>query len=107
MHILSEIKRVPRELRPLRHPPIYLVARLLAHLQHLNGVAVLQVVEGTEPNTALVSLANLSDVVLKATERFNREVVTNHNALTQNACLGVAADFARAHDRTRNVEIGR
>src|SRR5690625_4917380 len=53
--------------------------------------------------TALVSLANLSDVVLKATERFNREVVTNHNALTQNARLGVAADFARAHDRTRDV----
>src|ERR671910_2287990 len=77
--------------------------RLLAHLEGLDDVVDLDVVERPEADAALVALADLGRVVLEPLERLDREVVRHDGAVADEARLGVAADLAAAHQTSRDV----
>src|SRR4051795_6907241 len=79
------------------------VARLLAHLEGLDDVLDLDVVERSEADTALVALADLGDVVLEPAQRLDGEVVGDDGAVSDQPGLGVPVDRAAAHDRTGDV----
>src|SRR6266508_3651830 len=67
-------------------------ARLLPHLERLDDVVDADVVEVAERDTALEALTDLGRVVLEAAQPGDGEVVRDHDTVTQQACLGVAAD---------------
>src|SRR5690606_1926462 len=77
--------------------------RLLAHLEGLDDVAFLDVVEGPEADTALEALADLRDVVLLAAQGVDGEVVPDDDAVPQHAGLGIAPDDTGADDRAGDV----
>src|SRR4051812_10448191 len=79
------------------------VARLLAHLEGLDDVLDLDVVERPEADTALVALADLGDVVLEPAQRLHGQVVGDDDAVAQQPGLGVPVDRAVAHDRAGHV----
>src|SRR3954463_8640810 len=79
------------------------VARLLAHLEGLDDVLDLDVVERPQADTALVALADLGRVVLEAAEGLHRQVVGDHGTVAEQAGLRVAGDRAAADPRTRDV----
>src|SRR3954466_11284306 len=78
-------------------------ARDLAHLEGLDHVIDLDVVERPQADTALVALADLGRVVLEPAERLHRQVVGDHGTVTDQARLGVAHDRAAADQRTGDV----
>src|SRR5699024_12104319 len=81
-------------------------AWLLTHLERLDDIA-LGDVPVTEADTALEALADLGDVVLLPPQRGDGQVVGHHHVVAQQACLAVATDDARAHDRAGDVaELG-
>src|SRR4051812_27328838 len=80
-----------------------LQARLLTHLERLDDVVDLDVVERPETDTALVALPDLGRVVLEATQRLDGQVVRDHGAVADEAGLGVADDRAAAHQRTGDI----
>src|ERR687892_1365257 len=67
-------------------------AWLLAHLERLDDVVDLDVVERPEADTALEALADLGGVVLEPPQRLDREVVGDHHAIAHQAGPGVAPD---------------
>src|SRR3954451_476271 len=79
------------------------VGRLLAHLEGLDDVLDLDVVERPEADTALVALAHLGDVVLEPAQRLHGQVVGDDDAVAQQPGLEVPVDRAVAHDRTGHV----
>jgi translation initiation factor IF-2 len=93
--------------RPHQRKQRALDARLFAHLEGLDDVAFGDVVVRAKADTTLEVRADLGGVVLEALERLNGEVVTDDLAVAADACLGVAADDARADDRAGDVsELG-
>src|SRR5699024_45306 len=78
------------------------VARLLAHFEGLDLIAFGDVLV-TETDTAFEAVADFGDVVLLPAQRLDGEVVGHHDAVPEQTCLAVAADGARAHDRTGDV----
>src|SRR3954469_22445224 len=84
-------------------PADYLAARLLPHLEGLDGIADLDVVERPEPDTALEPFADLGGVVLEPPQRLHREVAVDDDAVADQPGLGVAPDGAGTHDRTGDV----
>src|SRR6478609_10808330 len=82
-------------------------ARLLPHLEGLDDVADLDVVEVTEVDTALEALADLGDVVLEATQAGDLEALGHDDTVADDASLGASLDLARADDRTGDrAELG-
>src|SRR5690348_6130545 len=83
-------------------------AGLLAHLEGLDHVADLRGAETAHGQTTLEALADLGRVVLEAAQRADRDVLGHHDALPQDAGLGVAADETAA-DQTAGDEtdLGR
>src|SRR3954468_3067705 len=79
------------------------VARLLAHLERLDDVLDLDVVERPQADTALVALADLGRVVLEPAEGLHRQIVGDHGTVTHETRLRVAHDRAAAHQRTGDV----
>src|SRR5436305_7633946 len=77
--------------------------RLLAHLEGLDHVADLRGAEAAQGQTTLEALADLGGVVLEPPQRADRDVLRHHDALAQDARLGVAADETRA-DQTAGDE---
>src|SRR6478735_4365947 len=70
----------------------------LPHLEALHDVALLDVVEAAERQTALEALADLGHVVLLPAQRRQVEVVGRHVAVADEPRLGVATDdTARDH----------
>src|SRR5690625_7531127 len=67
-------------------------ARLLAHLERLDEIALADVVEAAQSDTALEALADLRGIVLEATQRFDREVVAHDHTLSRETRLGVPLD---------------
>src|SRR3954464_9422557 len=78
-------------------------ARDLAHLEGLDHVVDLDVVERPQADTALVALADLGRVVLEPAKRFHRQVVGDHGTVTHEPRLRVADDRAAADQRTGDV----
>src|SRR3954466_13011854 len=78
-------------------------AGLLAHLVGLDHVVDLDVVERPQADAALVALANLGRVVLEPLERVDGEVLRDDGAVTDETCLGVAADLTAADQGTSDV----
>src|SRR6478752_9070843 len=64
----------------------------LPHLERLDDVAFLDVLEVAQHQTTLEALADLGGVVLLALERLQVQVVGDHGAVPQDAHLGVATD---------------
>src|SRR3954471_6605716 len=83
------------------------VARLLAHLEGLDDVLDLDVVERPQADTALVALADLGDVVLEAAQRLDGEVVGDDHTVTHQPGLRVPVDGAAADDRPGDVADAR
>src|SRR4051794_34611496 len=81
----------------------FLGARDLAHLEGLDHVVDLDVVERPQTDTALVTLANLGRVVLEPAEGLHRQVVGDHGTVTHEPRLRVADDRAAADQRTGDV----
>src|SRR4051812_6918470 len=79
------------------------VARLLADLERLDDVLDLDVVERPEPDTALVTLADLGHVVLEAAQRLDGQVVGDHDAVADQPGLRVPVDGPAADDRAGDV----
>src|SRR5699024_2551285 len=77
-------------------------ARLPAAFDGLDLIAVGDVLV-TEADTAFEAVADCGDVVLLPAQRLDGEVVGHHDAAPEQTCLAVAADGARAHDRTGDV----
>src|SRR2546423_2242297 len=84
-------------------PFIELRARLLPHLEGLDDVLFLDVVEVSEIDTALEAFADLRDVVLLPPQTLDGEVVGHHGAAPDEARLGVPADQAAADDTAGDV----
>src|SRR3954463_15753791 len=83
------------------------VARLLAHLEGLDDVLDLDVVERPQADTALVALADLGDVVLEPAQRLDGQVVGDDDAVADQPGLRVTDDRAATDDRTRDVADAR
>src|SRR3954449_10215577 len=83
------------------------VARLLAHLEGLDDVLDLDVVERPQADTALVALADLGDVVLEPAQRIDGQVVGDDDAVADQPGLRVTDDRAATDDRTRDVADAR
>src|SRR3954454_817943 len=79
------------------------VARLLAHLEGLDDVLDLDVVERPQADTALVALSDLGDVVLEPAQRLDGQVVGDDDAVADQPGLRVTADRAATDDGTRDV----
>src|SRR4051812_19844055 len=69
------------------------------HLEGLDDVLELDVVQRAESDTALEALAGLRGVVLEPAQRLDGEVVGDDNAVAQQPRLAVAADEPAADDR--------
>src|SRR3954452_9431364 len=83
-------------------------ARDLAHLEGLDDVADLDVLEVPEHQTTLEALADLGRVVLLPLERGQVEVVGDHGTVAQHPGLGVAPDDPAGDHATRDVaDLGR
>src|SRR5664280_2178500 len=82
-------------------------AGLLAQLVGLDHVLDLDVVERAQPDTALVAVAHLRDVVLEAPQRVDGQVVGDHDAVPDQPGLAVAHDRPRAHQGTGDVADAR
>src|SRR3954465_401963 len=102
----------PSRPRPRPRPPSvrgrggrgpFSVARLLAHLEGLDDVLVLDVVERPQADAALVALADLGDVVLEPAERVDEEGVVDHAPAAQQPRLRVPADLAGPDDAAGDV----
>src|SRR4051812_22736960 len=95
----------PGEMLSAPPPPVGPVsgARDLAHLEGLDHVVDLDVVERPQADTALVTLANLGRVVLEPAEGLHRQVVGDHGPVTHEPRLRVADDRAAADERTGDV----
>src|SRR3954467_4114305 len=78
-------------------------ARDLAHLEGLDHVVDLDVVERAQADTALVALADLGRVVLEPAEGLHRQVVGHNGTVTHEPGLRVADDRAAADQRTGDV----
>src|SRR3712207_741729 len=78
-------------------------ARLLAHLEGLDDVLELDVVERPETDTALVAVADLGHVVLEATQRLDGEVVGDDPPVADQPGLRVPGDRPAADDGARHV----
>src|SRR5829696_3508599 len=78
-------------------------ARDLAHLERLDDVLGLDVVERPQPDTALVALADLGRVVLEPAEGLHRQVVGDYGAVPEPTGLRVADDRPGADQRTGDV----
>src|SRR3954465_13294057 len=78
----------PKRRRP-PDPPWALRPRLLAHLEGLDHVADLRRAEAAQGQTPLEALADLGGVVLEPPQRADRDVLGHHDALAQDARLGV------------------
>src|SRR4051812_39580232 len=101
---------VPVNTRPLpccRATSAHLRARDLAHLEGLDHVVDLDVVERPQADTALVALADLGRVVLEPAEGLHRQVVGDHGSVTHEPRLRVADDRAAADQRTGDVADAR
>src|SRR4051794_15601950 len=86
---------------------LFSVARLLAHLEGLDDVLDLDVVERPQADTALVALADLGDVVLEPAQRLDGQVVGDDDAVADQPGLRVTDDRAATDDRTRDVADAR
>src|SRR3712207_6152779 len=82
-------------------------ARDLAHLEGLDDVVDLDVVERPQADTALVALADLGGVVLEPAEGLHRQVVGHHGTVADEPRLGVADDRAAADQRTGDIADAR
>src|SRR6478736_273561 len=83
-------------------------ARDLAHLERLDDVAFLDVLEVAQHQTTLEALADLGGVVLLALERLQVQVVGDDGAVADDADLGVAPDHAAGDHATGDVaDLGR
>ena len=83
-------------------------AGLLAHLEGLDDVVDLDVVERPQADAALEAFPHLGRVVLEATQRLDGEVVGDDGAVAHQASLGVAPDLAAAHEAAGDVaELAR
>src|ERR1700677_1291458 len=71
----------------------------LALVVGLNDVAVLEVLEVREPDTALEARRHLADVVLEAAQRVDG-TLPDDRSLAQETHLGAAGDLAVAHVAT-------
>src|ERR1700712_3505879 len=78
-------------------------ADLLLHLDRLDLVADLDVVELAEADAGLEVRAHLGDVILEPPERIDGQVVADHDAVADDPRLGVSGDDARSHDDTGDV----
>src|ERR1700693_2511648 len=74
-------------------------AWLLAHFKGLYHVAELDVAVANS-DTALEALPDLGGVILEPAQRIDGEVIGDHDAISDQASLGVPGDRARPHDRT-------
>src|ERR671910_2392710 len=84
-------------------PILELRAGLLPHLDRLDLVADLDVVELAEADTGFEVRAHLGDVVLEATQRLDGKVVADDDAIADDPSLGVSRDRSRPHDDTGDV----
>src|SRR6478736_4802787 len=75
----------------------------LPHLEGLDDVAFLDVLEVAQHQAALEALADLGGVVLLALQRGEVEVVGHHAAVADDPDLGVAADQAAGDHTTGDV----
>src|SRR3954451_8244136 len=75
----------------------------LAHLEGLDDVALLDVLEVPQHQTALEALADLGGVVLLPLERGQVEVVGDDGAVADHPHLGVASDHATGHHAAGDV----
>src|SRR4051794_7598196 len=67
-------------------------AGLLPHLERLDDVVDLDVVEATQRDTALEALADLGRIVLEPPQRLDGGVLRHHRAVADDPRLGVAPD---------------
>src|SRR6478736_5794113 len=80
----------------------------LPHLERLDDVAFLDVLEVAQHQTTLEALADLGGVVLLALERLQVQVVGDDGAVADDADLGVAPDHAAGDHATGDVaDLGR
>src|SRR3954451_14932209 len=83
-------------------------ARDLHHLEGLDDVAFLDVLEVAQHQTTLEALADLGGVVLLALERRQVEVVRHHGAVPEDPHLGVATEHTAGDHAAGDVaELGR
>src|SRR6478735_9120240 len=75
----------------------------LPHLERLDDVALPDVLEVAQHQTALEALADLGSVVLLALERRQVEVVGDHGAVPEDPHLGVATDDPADDHAARDV----
>src|SRR3954451_2014347 len=78
-------------------------AGLLPHLERLDDVADLDVVEVAERDAALEALADLGGVFLEPAEAGDGEVLRHHSAVAEEPRLAVAPDEAGPDDAARDV----
>src|SRR5215468_5153371 len=76
---------------------ITLAARLLPHLERLDDVVDLDVVEAAQRDAALEALTDLGGVILEPAQRRDRRVLVNDGTVPDNPGLGVAPDETGAH----------
>src|SRR6266536_1781437 len=72
-------------------------ARLLTHLERLDDVLDLDVVEPTQRDAALEALTDLGRVVLEPPQRGDRRVFGDHRTVADDPGAGVAPDETGAH----------
>src|SRR5882757_6666498 len=83
-------------------PATGLAPRLLPHLEGLDDVADLQVVEVAERQTTLEALADLDRVVLEPPQRADRLVLHDNDVVAEQPGAGVAADLPAEHHAARD-----
>src|SRR4051812_40414769 len=84
-----------------------LQARLLTHLERLDDVVDLDVVERPQTDTALVALADLGRVVLEAAQRLDGQVVRATAPAPIRPGLGVGDDLPPPPHRAAAVPVPR
>src|SRR4051794_38765012 len=94
---------LPRRSPAPRARPVASAAGLLAQLERLDDVLVLDVVVRPQSDAALEALADLGDVVLEPPQRVDEEIVVDHDARPQQPRLRVPPDLARPDDAAGDV----
>src|SRR6476660_2264208 len=77
--------------------------RLLTQLEGLDHVSDLDVVVGTQADTALEAFAHLGRVILEALQGIHTEVVGHDDAVANEPRLAMTSDGSRSDERTRHI----
>src|SRR6476620_2227468 len=84
-------------------PPSRSGTRLLAQLEGLDHISDLDVVVGTQADTAFEAFAHLGRVILEALQGIHTEVVGHDDAVANEPRLAVTSDGSRSDERTRHI----